>query len=132
MTNTGANTMPTIYVSHEPRSEGIDLQPLYDFADERGMDIKYIYTKGFNVSMHPQEALATAEAFAAGFDFDKDVWMVAGGDPLAGVICMVALVHEAIETNSKAVKSLRYIKAKDETGKRTIPMYIPLEISTGI
>ncbi|SRR5580765_3900762 len=124
--------MPTIYVSHEPRSEGIDLKPLTDYADAHGMGIKYVYTKGFNVSMHPQEALATAETFAAGFDFDNDVWMVVGGDPLAGVICMVALVHEAIATKSPKVNSLRYIKAKDETGRRTLPMYIPLEISTGV
>ena len=124
--------MSTIYVSHEPRSEGIDLQPLHDFAAERSMDIKYIYTRGFNVSMHPQEAHATAETFAAGFDFDNDYWMVVGGDPLAGVICMVALVHEAIATKSTKINSLRYIKAKDASGRRTIPMYIPLEISTGV
>jgi hypothetical protein len=124
--------MPTIYVSHEPRSEGIDLQPLTDYAAEHGMDIRYIYTRGFNVSMHPQESLATAETFAAGFDFKRDMWMVVGGDPLAGVICMVALVHEAIATKSTKINSLRYIRAKDESGRRTIPMYIPLEISTGV
>jgi hypothetical protein len=124
--------MPTIYVAHEPRGAAIDLRPLEEFARANNSDIRFVFTKGFNISQHPQEAMAAAETFAAKFDFRNDKLVVAGGDPLAPMIITVALTHEAIATGAPSFGTLRYIRDRDDLGKRTIPMYIPIDVSTGI
>jgi hypothetical protein len=125
--------MATIWVAHEPRGRGAkqtDLQPLYDYAEANGFEaVKFIFSKHFAVSLNPLEALAVAENFAAGFDFGDadgeggDIWCLAGGDPLAGVICSIALCHEAIEAHAPVFKSLRYLREG---------AYVPIKVPTGV
>jgi hypothetical protein len=120
----------TIFIAHEPRGENIDLQPLYDYAN--GQPVQFVYGKTFNISQHSQEAYAVAENFAATFDFANDQWGVVGGDPLAGVVCSIALTHAALDVGVTSIRSFRYIREKDPTGARTIPRYLPIFLPTGV
>jgi hypothetical protein len=122
----------TIWIAHEPRGRGINLDPLREYASFEGDDIRFVFPKDFNVSEHSVRAMDMADIFASEFDFENDVFTVVGGDPLAGLYCMVALMHEAIEDKATEINSLRYIREKDATGLRTIPKYIDIQIPTGV
>lgn len=121
-----------IYIAHEPRGAGIDLTPLYDYAKAEGHEVSFVFSANYNVGQHPQELMAVAETFAAGFDFGRDLFAIVGGDPLAGVFCALALAHEARPISATEFQSLRYVRERDGTGRRTIPRYIPITIPTGV
>ena len=120
------------YVSHEPRGANINLSVLTEYAKAKGHDIRWVFTKSFNVGQHPREALAVAETFAADFDFEKDVFGVVGGDPIAGVICAMALTHEAAAVGAKSINSFRFVRDRDEEGNRTKDNYVEITIPTGV
>lgn len=123
----------TLFIAHEPRGENIDRRPLETFAHEIGTNIQAVFSREFNISQHPKEAMATAENFAARFDFAKDLVGPVGGDPIAGMILMAALVHEAIEVGASTVRSFRFIRERDpRTGERNRPKYIEIAIPTGV
>jgi len=119
----------TIWVAQEPRGTGIDLQVLYEYAKKE--PVRFVFTKAFNISQHPQESMATAENFAAQFDFKNDRIVLAGGDPLAGIFLAIALTQEAEAAGAHSFRSLRYVRARDEHGERTVPQYIPITIPIG-
>jgi hypothetical protein len=122
----------TVYLAHEPRGPGIDLRPLYDFAKSEGHDVRFVFSKAYNVGQHAPESLAVAETFAANFDFAKDFLVLAGGDPLASMFCSIALTHEAIAAGAKSFRSLRFIRDRDAAGNRTVAKYLPVTIPTGV
>jgi hypothetical protein len=63
------------------------------------------------------------------FDFDNDYFLIAGGDPIAGMIASMVLNDFANPDDDQTLNTLRYTKDFDAEGIRSIPRYIPIEIS---
>jgi len=115
----------TVYMTHESRSAGIDLTPAKKFGE-----LRTIFSRDFSPGFYPTEAFAAAETWANEFDFDRDYLVIAGGDPLAGMIAMAALAKVAADEKRTEVNYLRYTKRKYQPGGGYEPTsdYIPIKL----
>ena len=113
----------TVFIAHESRN-ALDLTPAEEFGD-----IQFVFTREFSPGFNPKEAAIIAESVLEGFDFDNDYFLIAGGDPIAGMIASMVLADFADPENDQVLKTLRYTKDFDAEGVRSIPRYIPIEVS---
>ena len=113
----------TVYIAHESRNN-LDLTPATEFGD-----IKFVFNRDFSPGFNPKEASIIAETVLEDFDFDNDYFLIAGGDPIAGMVASMVLSDYADPDNDQVLKTLRYTKDFDAEGMRTIPRYIPIEVS---
>ena len=113
----------TVYIAHESRNQ-LDLTPAQEFGD-----IKFVFTREFSPGFNPKEATVIAEKVLEEFDFNNDFFLIAGGDPIAGMISSMVLADYADPEREQRIQTLRYTKDFDAEGNRTIPRYIPIEVS---
>ena len=113
----------TVYIAHESRNS-LDLTPAEDFGD-----IKFVFNRDFSPGFNPKEAAVIAESVLQDFDFENDYFLIAGGDPIAGMIASMVLVDYADPDNDQILKTLRYTKDFDAEGNRTIPRYVEIEVA---
>ena len=113
----------TVYIAHESRND-LDLTPAQEFGD-----IVFVFNRDFSPGFNPKEAAIIAENVLENFDFDNDYFLIAGGDPIAGMIASMVLSDFANPDDDQTLKTLRYTKDFDASGVRSIPRYIPIEIS---
>ena len=113
----------TVYIAHESRNS-LDLSPAAEFGD-----IVFVFTKDFSAGFNPKEATLIAEKMLEDFDFSKDYFLIAGGDPIAGMIASMALTLYAEDDKDQPLKTLRYTKDFDAEGNRTIPRYVAVEVA---
>jgi len=112
----------TVYIAHESRNS-LDLSPAAEFGD-----IVFVFTKDFSPGFNPKEATLIADKILEDFDFNNDYFVIAGGDPIAGMIASMALTEYANEDGDQTLKTLRYTKDFDAEGNRTIPRYVEIEV----
>ena len=112
----------TVYIAHESRN-ALDLTPAEEFGD-----IVFVFNRDFSPGFNPAEASIIAEKVLEDFDFDNDYFLIAGGDPIAGMIASMVLNDLADPENDQVLNTLRYTRDFDAEGNRTIPRYIPIEV----
>ena len=113
----------TVYIAHESRNS-LDLTPATEFGE-----IKFVFTRDFSPGFNPREAAVIAESVLQDFDFDNDYFLIAGGDPIAGMISSMVLADFADPEADQKLKTLRYTKDFDAEGIRSIPRYVEIEIT---
>ena len=113
----------TVFIAHESRN-CLDLTP----AQECG-DIEFVFTRDFSAGFNPKEATLIASKMLENFDFEKDYFLIAGGDPIAGMIASMALTEYADPERDQTLKTLRYTKDFDVEGNRTIPRYVEIHVT---
>ena len=115
----------TVYIAHESKND-LNLAPAEEFGE-----IRFVFSKEFSPGFSPKEAKLLAEAALADFDFQDDYFLIAGGDPIAGMVASMALADLSVkrDLDETTIKTLRYTRDFDEYGNRSISRYVPIEVN---
>jgi hypothetical protein len=94
-------------------------EPLYEHGD-----VVFILPSTFSPGVNPAGASRIAREVLEKFDFANDHFTVAGGDPLAAIVCSGILYDISAEKEATHFNYLRYERPKGANPAAYTPMRI--------